>query len=86
MLYIFKLALILSHARSKKVKKVVFGDTGQLTACKILSEIIQGRGIEIQNMVQFLNEKYQSENILIGKPLRDFVKKEVFILFMKVLF
>lgn len=46
-------------------------------ACKILSEIVQGRGIEIQNMISFLDEKFVKEGILIGRPMRDFLKKEV---------
>jgi len=78
MLYIFKLALILAYAKSKKIKKVALADTGQVMAGKILSEIIQGRGVEIQNMIKFLDEKFEQEEILLGRPLRDFLKKEVF--------
>ena len=78
MLYVFKLALILAYAKSQKIKKVALADTGQNMACKMLSEIIQGRGIEIQNMIKFLDEKFEKEEILLVKPLRDFLKKEVF--------
>ena len=77
MLYVFKMAMILSYAKSKKIKKVVLADTGQMMACKILSEIIQGRGIEIQNMIKFLDEKFEQEGVAIGRPMRDFLKKEV---------
>lgn len=71
------MALILAYAQKTKMQKIAFGDTGQGMACKILSEIVQGRGIEIQNMISFLDEKFVKEGILIGRPMRDFLKKEV---------
>lgn len=83
MLYVFKIALILAYAKASKIKKVTLADTGQMMAGKILSEIIQGRGVEIKNMIKFLDDKFEKEGILLGRPLRDFIKKEVFYYFNK---
>jgi hypothetical protein len=69
--------LIFNYAIRNNFNKIVLGSSAQGLVNNIFSNIIKGRGFAIREEIGCIDSHYLGGKLLILKPLKDFLAKEV---------
>lgn len=57
--------------------KMLLGSSGQRLAGDLVSSICKGRGFNMQRGIQWIEDNHLNTGVGIGRPMRDFLEKEV---------
>jgi len=67
--------MLLRCAVDTQHSKILVGDSSNRLACRLLSDITQGRGANVANQISFGDSRFG--DVMILRPMREFLSKEI---------